>query len=61
MKEVGVLVLIIIYFVTFLIITMRMDERVTRLEALVKCLESEIRALRRKIVLGKDGDSDDEP
>ncbi len=28
----------------------KIDERVLRLEALVKCLESETRALRRKIV-----------
>lgn len=28
----------------------KIDERVLRLEALVKCLESEVRALRRKIV-----------
>lgn len=28
----------------------KIDERVLRLEALVKCLESEARALRRKIV-----------
>ena len=28
----------------------KIDERVLRLEAIVKCLESETRALRRKIV-----------
>jgi hypothetical protein len=33
----------------------KMDERVLRLEALVKCLESETRALRRKIVMRKEG------
>lgn len=33
----------------------KIDERVLRLEALVKCLESETRALRRKIVMQKEG------
>lgn len=33
----------------------KIDERVLRLEALVKCLESETRALRRKIVMRKEG------
>jgi len=33
----------------------KMDERVLRLEVLVKCLESETRALRRKIVMRKEG------
>ena len=33
----------------------KMDERVLRLEALVKCLESETRALRGKIVMRKEG------
>ncbi len=35
----------------------KIDERVLRLEALVKCLESETRALRRKIVR-MDGDAE---
>lgn len=35
----------------------KIDERVLRLEALVKCLESEVRALRSKIVR-MDGDAE---
>ncbi len=37
----------------------KIDERVLKLEALVKCMESELIALRRKIALSKDGDSDE--
>lgn len=37
----------------------KLCDRVTRLEALVKCLISETSALRRKIAT-KDGDADDE-
>lgn len=46
---------------TFVINNWEMDERITRLEALVKCLESEMIALRKKIALSEDedGDSDD--
>ena len=33
----------------------KIAERVLKLEALVKCLESETRALRRKIVMRKEG------
>lgn len=58
MKEITVIVVAIIYFLTF-VINWKMDERVTRLEALVKCLESEIIALRKKIALDEDGDSYD--
>jgi hypothetical protein len=57
MKEIAVIVIAIIYFLTF-IINWKMDERVTRLEALVKCLESEMIALRKKIALDEGGDND---
>lgn len=57
MKEIAVIVMAIIYFLTF-VINWKMDIRVTRLEALVRCLESEIAALRKKIALNKDGDSE---
>ena len=57
MKEIVVIVIAIIYFLTF-VINWKMDIRVTRLEALVRCLESEITALRKKIALNKDGDSE---
>ncbi len=43
---------------TFVINYWKMDERVTRLEALVKCMESEMIALQKKIALGEDEDSD---
>ena len=58
MKEITVIVVAIIYFLTF-VINWKMDERVTRLEALVKCLESEMIALRKKATLDEDGDSND--
>ena len=57
MKEIAVIVIAIIYFLTF-IINWKMDIRVTRLEALVRCLESEITALRKKIALNEDGDNE---
>lgn len=57
MKEITVIVVAIIYFLTF-VINWKMDERVTRLEALVKCLESEMIALRKKIALSEDEDGD---
>lgn len=59
MKELALIVIAII--LTFGINYWKMDERVIRLEALVKCLESEMIALRRKIALDEDGDSDDQP
>ena len=61
MKELALIVIAII--LTFGINYWKMDERVIRLEALVKCLESEMIALRRKITLGEDedGDSNDQP
>ena len=43
---------------TFAINYLKMDERVIRLEALVKCLESEMIALRKKIALDEDGDNE---
>lgn len=55
MKEITVIVMAIIYFLTF-VINWKMDERVTRLEALVKCLESEMIELRKKIALSEDED-----
>lgn len=57
MKEITVIVVAIICFLTF-VINWKMDERVTRLEALVKCLESEMIALRKKIALSEDEDGD---
>jgi hypothetical protein len=57
MKEIAVIVIAIIYFLTF-VINWKMDKRVIRLEALVKCLESEMIALRKKIALGEDGDGE---
>ena len=57
MKEIAVIVIAIIYFLTF-VINWKMDIRVTRIEALVRCLESEIAALRKKIALNEDGDSE---
>lgn len=57
MKEIALIVIAIIYFLTF-VINWKMDERVTRLEALVKCLESEMIALRKKIALSEDEDGD---
>lgn len=58
MKEITLVIIAIIYFLTY-VINWKMDERVTRLEALVKCLESEMIALRKKIALDEDGDSDE--
>jgi hypothetical protein len=57
MKEIAVIVMAIIYFLTF-VINWKMDIRVTRLEALVRCLESEITALRKKIALSEDGENE---
>jgi hypothetical protein len=57
MKEIAVIVIAIIYFLTF-VINWKMDIRVTRLEALVRCLESEITALRKKIALDEDDDNE---
>ena len=57
MDEYISIVIAIIYFLTF-VINWKMDVRVARLEALVKCLESEMIALRKKIALDKDGDSE---
>lgn len=53
------IILFVIYLpvcAALIIALWKMDERIVRLEALVKCLESETRALRRKITL-KDGDT----
>lgn len=44
------LVLYLLVCAMLIIALWKIDERVLRLEALVKCLESEARALRRKIV-----------
>jgi hypothetical protein len=57
MKELALIVIAIIYFLTF-VINWKMDERVTRLEALVKCLESEMIELRKKIALNEDSDNE---
>ena len=56
MKEIALIVIAIIYFLTF-VINWKMDERVTRLEALVKCLESVMIELRKRVALDEDGDS----
>jgi hypothetical protein len=47
--------LIIAIWKMLMIAIWKIDERVLKLEALVKCLESETRALRRKTTL-KDGE-----
>lgn len=54
------IILLVLYLpvCTMLIIALwKIDERVLRLEALVKCLESETRTLRRKIAK-MDGDTE---
>lgn len=57
-KEIIVMLLLYLPFVLRVLIALwKLDERVLRLEALVKCLESEMSALRRKITL-KEGDTD---
>ena len=51
-KDIIVALLLYLPFVLGVLIALwKLDERVLRLEALVKCLESETRALRRKIAL----------
>lgn len=60
MNERTLVIIAIGCLLTFVINYWKMDERVTRLEALVKCLESEMIALRRKIALGEVGDSNDQ-
>lgn len=54
MKEIALIVIAIIYFLTF-VINWKMDERVARLEALVKRLESVMIALRKRIALDEGG------
>ena len=51
-KDIIVMLLLYLPFVLGVLISLwKLDERVLRLEELVKCLESETRALRRKIAL----------
>lgn len=56
------IVLLVLYLLAcamVIIALWKIDERVLRLEALVKCLESEVRTLRRKIVrMDGGGDND---
>lgn len=57
-KDIIVILLLYLPFVLGVFIALwKLDERVLRLEAFVKCLEYETRALRRKITL-KDGEND---
>lgn len=58
MNEKTLVIIAIGCLLTFVINYWKMDERVTRLEALVKCMESEMIALQKKIALSEDGDSD---
>ena len=51
------LVLYLLVCAMLIIVLWKIDERVLRLEAIVKCLESETRALRRKIAR-MDGDAE---
>lgn len=60
MSEITLVIISIGCLLTFVINYWKMDERVTRLEALVKCLESEIIALRRKITVDEDEEGDSE-
>lgn len=51
------IILLVLYLpvcAALIIALWKIDERVLKLEALVKCLESETRALRRKIALKGD-------
>lgn len=56
------IILLVLYLpvcAALIIALWKIDERVLKLEALVKCLESETSALRRKIAQKEDGEQNE--